>query len=105
MELTDRQLSVRGDVLTLRSLAKLAVTNADAAMTELGLSDGLIDEKHRNEKLTELYEGVVKLATRLDDWDEALSEVRLGCLVDHDDKTLRQACQLLIWQTNHLYAA
>lgn len=100
----DRELSARTDLLTLRALAKLAVTVAEATMKEMGVSDGLISEKLRAEALFNLYEGAIQLATRLGSWDEALAQTRLGCLVEHEDATLRQACQLLVWQTNHLYA-
>lgn len=102
--MNDRELSVRTDMLTLRSVAKLATTIAEAAMKELGVNDGLIDEKRRAEMLFNLYEGAIQLAARLGSWDDALSQTRLGCLVEHEDRALRQACRVLIWQTNHLYA-
>lgn len=99
----ERELSLRADVLTLRTLAKLTVTVADATMKELGISDGLISEKRRNEVLQELYEGIVKLAARLGSWDEALISTRATCAMEHEDLAMRQACQMLLWQTNHLY--
>lgn len=102
--MSEREEGFRQDVLTFRALAILGVTVAEATMTQMGVNDGLIAEKRRYEILRDVYEGIVALAQRLGSWEEALTSVRDVSEMSQTDDFTDQACVLLRWQTNHLYA-